>query len=87
VTLAKTIEVALWGALERHVQSAYGTVAQVIPANALGQPVKVSGFFFIENVCREVADMLVKSGMIKDGVHTPGVHNTVEPESSIEVQE
>lgn len=87
MTLAKTIEAALWAALERHVQSAYGTVAQVVPASGPGAPVKVSGFFFIENVCREVADMLVKSGMIKDGAHTPGAHNTGEPEPSIEVQE
>lgn len=55
MTLAKTIEHALWAALQRHIQSAYGTVAQLAPATGPGQPVKISGFFFIENVCREVA--------------------------------
>jgi hypothetical protein len=55
MTLAKTIEHALWAALQRHIQSAYGTVAQLAPATGPGQPVKISGFFFLENVCREVA--------------------------------
>ena len=55
MTLAKTIEHALWAALQRHIQSAFGTVAQIVPASGPGQPVKIAGFFFIENVAREVA--------------------------------
>lgn len=60
MTLAKTIEHALWAALQRHIQSAYGTVAQLAPATGPGQPVKISGFFFIENVCNEVAATVEK---------------------------
>jgi hypothetical protein len=55
MTLAKTIEHALWPALQTHVQSKYGTVAEVIPATGPGQPVCVRGYFFLENVCKDVA--------------------------------
>jgi hypothetical protein len=64
MSLAKTIEQALWAALQRHAQSQHGTIAQVVPAVGPGQPVKVSGFFYVENVCKDVADALTRSGFI-----------------------
>jgi hypothetical protein len=55
VTLAKTIEHAMWSALQRHAQSALGTIAQIVSASGPGQPVKIAGYFFIENLCKDIA--------------------------------
>jgi len=53
--LEKTIERALWDALTRHAQSAYGTVAMLGAASGPGQPAKVAGFFYLDNVARDIA--------------------------------
>jgi hypothetical protein len=58
MTLAQKIEHAPRSALQRHVQSALGTVAQIVPTSGPGQPVKIAGFFFLANVCRDVVAMV-----------------------------
>jgi hypothetical protein len=55
MALALTIEHAMWAALQRHVQSMYGTVAKVVPATGPGQPVFLSGYFYVENLCKDIA--------------------------------
>jgi hypothetical protein len=55
MTLAKTIEHALRSALQTHARPMYGTASRVAPATGPGQPVLLSGYFYIESLCRDVA--------------------------------
>lgn len=55
MSLAKTIEHALWAALQRHARPMYGTASRVVPATGPGQPVLLSGYFYIENLCKDIA--------------------------------